>query len=173
LAKPAILADFSLFLITDHPGAPVPAYTNNFRYSVIPPDGFAVGDDTEDLVVSVSVDSEFGRENRRLNDIEAERFGFRVRREAVSPLPLPAFPVGPPAYADFAGMTDTHPGGTLQGVWLPLRNLNIPLRQQSRVRFSVIIPSYNNVEIGSSGWFAYGTAQALSSSFTLLEELES
>ena len=81
------------------------------------------------------------------------RKGFMINADAISPLALPENSAASPVYNPMVPTvgTGTTPGSTVQGVHIRLRDLNIPLHQNARLRVSVIIPNYTSPNVGN-GW---------------------
>ena len=94
------------------------------------------------MSLHISVDNEFSKEERDLNDVE---FIFQDRW-------LDGYEVNPHmtgganfAYGDMLPNSPDYNTGTLQGPGLQgrlirFRDLNIPIRKGARVRFSVVVP---------------------------------
>ena len=142
---PVILDSVSAFLRTDLPSNLDSPPTGSFGYYDAP---FQFMDPTNNINQSnnvslhISVDNEFSKEERDLNDVE---FIFQDRW-------LDGYEVNPHmtgggnfAYEDMLPNspdynTGTSQGPGLQGRLIRFRDLNIPIRQGARVRFSVVVP---------------------------------
>ena len=164
IENPSILDAIDLILEVDDPSLALgeEVFSNTFTFSALNqvPDGYP-DVNSRDLVITAAVDSEFAREDRNVADVEVLRKGFVVGDDAFSTLSLPtsqAFGV----YQDMvptvkSGAADKTPSCTIKGPYIRLRNLNIPIHQNARLRIAVVIPSYLTSDVlGSvertSGW---------------------
>ena len=165
--KPCIVEDIRLFLFTSHPDASVRKYTTDFTYGSSPPSGFAEDDPTEDLSIVLSVDDEFNREDRQKASVEAIRTSFQVPLKSLSQLKISnAFNQTPNSMTPVG-----HFDGSPFGLYVPMRDLNIPIHQNSRVRLAIAIPTYAVVNVSS--WPANNPWQVgnFSLTMTVLEEI--
>ena len=145
---PANLHSVSLRLHTE--GNNTINYPNDFQYGANPPDGYVNGDPIEDLFIEVSIDNPFATEDRALNDVEIKKMRFPITSEMMS-----AETMIPP-------VNDITPAslalGSNKKPWVHLSNLNIPIKAGSRVRFTILVPKYDDAGPANvSGWG--GTAQ--------------
>lgn len=146
IEPPSILDSIDLVLEIDHASSALAntVFSNDFGFDAIRPPAYPDAN-ARDLVIVASVDNEFAREDRNLSDVEVLRKGFVVSNDAFSPLPLPKDSSAAPTYADMTPSVDaTLVGSTLQGVHIQLKELNIPIHQNARIRVSVVIPSYTD-----------------------------
>lgn len=157
LERPSILDAIDLVLETDHTlsalGGARP-FQNTFLYGAEAPGGHHGGEDDHGLAITAAVDSEFDRESRNMADVEVLRKGFAINNSAFSALPLPTKASGSPTYGSFnPAIGDAVPcqATTIQGVHIRLRDLNIPIHQNARLRISVVIPSYPT-DLQGGGW---------------------
>lgn len=133
--KPVILSGVSLFMLNDT------SYLNDFLFGVAPPPGKSTGASVDDLFLEVSVDNPFLPENRTQSAVEFHKSRFRVDSCKFSEL----------TGAAFTDMQPAHPITTSPtGIAINHLDLNIPLPQNCRVRFSVGIPEYRAGY--DSGW---------------------
>lgn len=158
--NPSILDAIDLILEVDDPSLALgeEVFSNTFAFSALNqvPEGYP-DVNSRDLVVTATVDSEFAREDRNMADIEVLRKGFVVGNDAFSRLALPTT-----AGSDYQDMSpqvknasDKMPSCTIKGPYIKLRNLNIPIHQNARLRVAVVIPSYVsiiNTVTRTSGW---------------------
>tara|TARA_R100001443_G_scaffold36053_4_gene49968 strand:+ start:573 stop:1637 length:1065 start_codon:yes stop_codon:yes gene_type:complete len=160
--NPSILDAIDLILEVDDASLPAgeEVFSNTFAFTGMNqvPDGYP-DVSSRDLVITASVDSEFAREDRNMADVEVLRKGFVIGHDSFSTLALPTT-----AGSDYQDMspsvnnaTDKTPSCTIKGPYISLRDLNIPIHQNARLRVSVVIPSYVAFDItGSvarnSGW---------------------
>ena len=146
MENPSILDAIDLVLEVDDASLPAGAevFSNTFEFTGMNqvPDGYP-DVSSRDLVITASVDSEFAREDRNMADIEVLRKGFVVGHDSFSTLALPTT-----AGSDYQDMspsvnnaTDKMPSCTIKGPYISLRDLNIPIHQNARLRVSVVIPS--------------------------------
>ena len=160
--NPSILDAIDLILEIDHvdfSGASE-VFQNTFAFaSGDQPEGYP-DVNSRDLVITAAVDSEFAREDRNMADVEVLRKGFVIGSDAFSALSLPKDSGTAPGYAEMTPATanvggSKAPAGTVQGVHVKLRDLNIPIHQNARLRVAVVIPTYINA-LGAvqrtSGW---------------------
>ena len=170
LHKPAILTDFVLTLQIDHPSASTRGYTNTFKYGSTPPEGVAEHDGNKDFAVVISADSPFAPEDRTQNNVLLSRVGFDTAREWVNGIAFNSTitdmsPTNPPwAVADTGG---------LWGMCLPLRDINIPIPRDTRLRVDIVIPKYAAATTGGWGRTSPWAQQRFDMTMTVLEELES
>ena len=164
IENPSILDAIDLILEVDDPSLALgeEVFSNNFAFSALNqvPDGYP-DVSARDLVITAAVDSEFAREDRNVADVEVLRKGFVVGGDAFSTLSLPTSQAFG-AYQDMAptvksGAADKTPSCTIKGPYIKLRNLNIPIHQNARLRIAVVIPSYLLVDVlgaveRTSGW---------------------
>ena len=162
IENPSILDAIDLILEVDDPSLALgeEVFSNTFTFSALNqvPDGYP-DVNSRDLVITAAVDSEFAREDRNVADVEVLRKGFVVGDDAFSTLALPTI-----AGSDYQDMSprvknasDKMPSCTIKGPYIRLRNLNIPIHQNARLRIAVVIPSYLTSDVlGSvertSGW---------------------
>ena len=157
LERPSILDAIDLVFELDHASATDDIYRNSFLYGSVPPDGYHASSDDHGLAITAAVDNEFDRESRNMADVEVLRRRFAINNSAFSTLPLPPSDAGGgglPAYTDFLPSCDNlEPclASTIQGVHIRLRDLNIPIHQNARLRVSVVIPSYPT-DLQTNGW---------------------
>ncbi len=149
IEEPSILDSIDLILEIDDSGYSGKVFQNNFAFASNNqpqgyPDAFS-----RDLVITAAVDSEFAREDRNMADIEILRKGFKISDDALSTLALPRNSVVSPGYPEMTpkvgGVSSSKaPASTLQGAHVRLRDLNVPIHQNARLRVSCVIPSYVN-----------------------------
>ena len=142
---PVILDSVCALLRTDVPSNLALPATNTFGYYDAPFQfnyGGVNTSQSNNVSLHISVDNEFSKEERDLNDVE---FIFQDRW-------LDGYEVNPrmtgganftygdmlPNSPDYNTGTSQGPG--LQGRLIRFRDLNIPIRQGARVRFSVVVP---------------------------------
>ena len=151
LEKPSILDAIDLVLELDHESATDDIYRNSFLYGDPAPDGYLQDSDDHGLAITAAVDNEFDRESRNMADIEVLRKRFAINNSSFSTLPLPVTDTN---YVDFLPSCDNAVpcfASTIQGVHIRLRDLNIPIHQNARLRVSVVIPSYPT-DLQTNGW---------------------
>ena len=186
--NPSILDAIDLILEVDDPSLALgeEVFSNTFAFSALNqvPEGYP-DVNSRDLVVTATVDSEFAREDRNMADIEVLRKGFVVGNDAFSRLTLPTT-----AGSDYQDMSpqvknasDKMPSCTIKGPYIKLRNLNIPIHQNARLRVAVVIPSYVsiiNTVTRTSGWNPNNNSakypwmqQKIHMAVTMLEEVTS
>ena len=186
--NPSILDAIDLILEVDDPSLALgeEVFSNTFAFSALNqvPDGYP-DVNSRDLVVTATVDSEFAREDRNMADIEVLRKGFVVGNDAFSRLTLPTLAGGD--YRDMSPRVkyapDRTPSCTIKGPYIKLRNLNIPIHQNARLRVAVVIPSYVsiiNTVTRTSGWNPNNDSakypwmqQKIHMAVTMLEEVTS
>jgi hypothetical protein len=153
IAPPSILDAIDLVLEIDHASYTDKVFQNSFTFDPGKAPAGYPDLSARDLVITASVDNEFSREDRYMSDVEVMRKGFVINSDSISPLALPKNSATAPTYNAMAPVvgTGTTPGSTLQGVHIRLRDLNIPLHQNARLRVSVVIPSYTTANKGN-GW---------------------
>lgn len=165
LNRPVILTGFTVSIQTDKLSEAKATYINTLAYGVSPPPTKTTGEWVNDVSVEVSSDSLFLAEQRNLDSIDAHRGQFSFRTEVFSPVSTvnPAHEMLPP-----------HPCNTLKGAVIQSDRLYIPLRENDRFRFSLILPQYDPGY--ESGWNVVGAQPWQNSSFsytlTLLEGIE-
>jgi hypothetical protein len=156
LEKPSILDAIDLVLELDHASSTLGAarpFQNTFLYGAEAPDGYDDGGDDHGLAITAAVDNEFDRESRNMADIEVLRKRFAINNSSFSTLPLA---VTDSDYLDFIPSCNNNAAlrnlaTTIQGVHIRLRDLNIPIHQNARLRISVVIPSYPT-DLQGGGW---------------------
>tara|TARA_R110000824_G_scaffold346368_2_gene533190 strand:- start:1087 stop:2118 length:1032 start_codon:yes stop_codon:yes gene_type:complete len=179
LEKPSILDAIDLVFELDHADATDDIYRNSFLYGDPAPDGYLQDSDDHGLAITAAVDNEFDRESRNMADIEVLRKRFAINNSSFSTLPLPVTDTN---YVDFLPSCDNAVpcfASTIQGVHIRLRDLNIPIHQNARLRVSVVIPSYPT-DLQPSGWNANDNSkpfpwlqQKVHMTVTMLEEVTS
>lgn len=153
--KPTILDFLSVSFIVDNV-----VYANTFNYqNPTPPPGKTNGESVDDIKIIVSVDNHLQTENRQLNDQEIMKYEFKANTFK--------FNRGSLTIANPMQPTDSFDAS--YSINVTLRDLNIPLPEKARVRFSIIIPRYGSY---NSTW---GTTpaeeQIYSWNIGILEEL--
>jgi len=168
--KPAVMTDFVLLLQIDHPSATSRGYTNTFKYGSDPPEGVVEHDGNKDFAVVISADSPFAPEDRTQNNVLLSRVGFDMAREWVNGI---AF------NSTITDMSPTNPPwapanvGGAWGMCLPLRDINVPIPRDTRLRVDIVIPKYIAANVGGWGRSNPWAQQRLDMTMTVLEELES
>ena len=185
IESPSVLDSIDLILEVDDTAYAQKVFQNNFEFSSSTqvPAGYP-DVNSRDLVVTAAVDSEFAREDRNMSDVEILRKGFVIESGPFSRLALPLYGSN---YQDmepeFGSVTDKAPGTTIQGAYVKLKDLNVPIHQYARLRVSVVIPSYLsviNTVMRNSGWNPDNVSarypwmqQKIHMAVTMLEEVTS
>lgn len=104
------------------------AYNNSFEEESNP---------VENFIVQLSIDSRFSKEERRLNNALINRVHFSLEAAKFNRIALPG---------SWDDMVPAHPGGVIAGRVLDMQDLWLPIPEDSRVRMSFIIPSYNSTD---------------------------
>jgi len=155
--RPVIVVQMDWLLLTDT------TFNNALVYDTSPPSGKTNGDSVDDIAVTLTVDSPFAAETRTEDALVLVRRNFKASAENVS---LKS-PVG------FTDMNPTHPtsaDAALDGVWIQLRDIVVPIPKNARVRWSLTIPKWDGL---LNPWGAEPWMKQLSNScMTLLEEIE-
>ena len=151
---PVIIDDIMLFVRTDRPWLESTAkynpagvtsasgwYDAPYQHIQEPSVGSFIFS-TRDVMFQLSIDNEFSKEKRNLNDIEATfnsrpLDGWRVGQEGSVGISYSDMMPYAPGYDAPLGV-----GDGLEGRMIRFSNLNIPIRQMARVRLSVILPWY-------------------------------
>jgi len=118
----------------------------DWLYSGAAPSGSSIGDAFNDFFLDVSIDNPFLAEDRRLADVEVHRMRFRLDGEFFSSTGVNLCT----AYLDMVpprAATDQ-----MEAVHIDLRNLNIPLHRDTRLRISFVIPKYFSSPYGWTSW---------------------
>jgi hypothetical protein len=138
----------SIFLRTDFPAAGSPAVTGYYDAPFLFIDGAFVIHQTQCMTIQISIDNEFAREERDLNDVEfmfhdRKMDGYRV---CEIPIPIAAglYSDMLPNAPDYGGVR----GSGLHGRLIRIDELNIPIRKGARVRMAVVIPWNRTVTDG-------------------------
>ncbi len=130
-------------------------FSGTLVYGAAPPPGYATGDSLNDMFLLVHVDDPFVRENRDLNQVAVYKGKFKLTgwsaRNVTTDQPTVDMT---PALGLFAPATTP-----LGGAYVELRNLNVPIPESSRVRFSVVIPRYPVAY--DTGWFQNPWARSI------------
>ena len=149
--KPVIIDDIMVFIRTDLPWVesmekydaaavqPTGWYDAPYEYRN---GGSTLVFSSRDVMFQLSVDNEFAKEERNLNDIEATfntrpMDGYKVRESGGTNVSYSDMEPEAPGYDTVGGS-----GDALNGRMLRFSGLNIPIRQFSRVRLSIILPWY-------------------------------
>ena len=182
--EPSILDAIDLILEVDHASYTGKIFNNSFSFDATKaPNGYT-DLSARDLVITASVDSEFAREDRNMADVEVLRKGFTINADSFSRLSLPKDPGTSPGYSDMTpSVSNTGgskaPASTVQGIHLRLRDLNIPIHQNARLRVAVVIPSYSS-DNRNNGWNPNNNSveypwmqQKIHMAVTMLEEVTS
>ena len=122
----------------------------------------AIGLGIPNVSVQVSVDNEFNKEKRELNNVVIqireiqEAYDFNRLHTTNNRDAAHGFTGGP--YTD---MEPAYPGGSTWGLWITEKDLNVPIPRDSRVRFTVLVRGF--VATQSFEW---------NCNLTVLEEVE-
>lgn len=150
--KPAILDCASFFLRTDRPypstGAASRGYYDApfwFNDATLPTN---IIHQTQGITIQISVDNEFSKEERDLNDVEFMFHNRRMDGYTVCQIPTPATTYkdmlpNSPEYGKTPG-PGAGKGNMLNGRIIRFEDLYIPIRQGARVRMAIIIPWFRN-----------------------------
>ena len=145
-SSPAIMDSVSVLLRTDLPAAGLPPTAGYYDAPFLFSDGASVIHQTQCLTVQVSVDNEFAKEERDLNDVEFMFHNRRMDGYRVCEIPLAAS-----AYTDMVPNSPEYAGGRgsgLHGRLIRIDDLNIPIRKGARVRLAIVIPWNRTAEEG-------------------------
>lgn len=135
-------------------------YINSFAYGGSAPPGKNTGDPVDDIDVLITVDNPFATENDEQNSVVLARHAWEVEGDKVTFSPLGA-------YTD---MAPVHPGGDLQGLYIEMTDLNIPIPRDSVCRCTLTVPVWAST---FAPWGAAPWATIIPGfTITLLEELE-
>ena len=138
-----------------------------------PPQGFTTSSGTIDVPIVLDVMNPASPEDASLPDVEFVRARFVINEEKTNI-------VEPhPTALDWSDFSPNYSSGDiatvrpLYGRIVEHRDLNIPVHERSRVRLSIAVPLYDNVEYtqgtwGDMPWFV----QAWSVTLTVLEEVQ-
>lgn len=128
-------------------------YRNPFMYGTPPPPPYAANDYLKDMYIDVSVDSKWYKGNaRKLQESEVQKRNFTADAQWFSPQVLSA----PMEFNMFPAYPEDEAYGVNFGVCIDARNINIPIPEQSTMRLSILVPVYENENVGTSpvdsGW---------------------
>ena len=172
LSQPTILDAIDLVMIVDCPkildsgDPPRRQFQNAFQYDTFVsnfiqyiPGATSIFD--RGLALSATVDSLFDPETRTMSDVEVMRRDFEIANDSITVMGVPNSIVGNaniPDMKPLAGQPQTGTvgetgGGSLFGVHISLKDLNIPLPNNSRLRIHTIIPRYVREAISSDPGF--------------------
>ena len=95
---------------------------------------------SQNVLIQVSVDNEFSKEDRSLNDVEVMFSNRRLDGYKATDIDLGALPYDDmiPNSPEYNTVPNT--GSGIIGRLMRFRDLNIPIRQRARVRLSICIP---------------------------------
>ena len=146
---PVIIDALSLMMRTDMPD-PATADTGYYSAPFEFTDGLGITRQTQSLNINISVDNEFAKEDRSLNDIE---FAFGNRR--LDGYTVTSVQMAGTGYRDMVPNSPEYDsaastGNGLSGRLIRHRDLNIPIRQGARVRLSVTIPWFKETLVGKN-----------------------
>ncbi len=141
--KPVIVDSLCVLLRTDRPmvvggGGSRGYYDAPFSFL----DFNTVEHETQGVTIQMSVDNEFAKEDRSLNDIELAFNNRRLGAYTVTDVPLSLDP-----YIDMLPNSPEYAGGNgdgLNGRLVRFRGLNLPIRQGARLRLALVIPWFKN-----------------------------
>jgi hypothetical protein len=146
--RPVVFTNISLFLMTDDiANAAISSgvtdampFRNDFLFDSAPPvsnPAYASGSPSEDLLVQLTVDDLFLKEDRSLTNVEVTRHRFQITKENTSTIVWSTWSAG-------SDMQPTlYPGGNPRGCAINL-NCDIPVPEDSRVRLTIMIPKYDD-----------------------------
>ena len=143
--QPVILDALCILMRTDAPATPTGGPPNGYYAAPFEfADGSSLIHQTRSLAIQVSVDNEFAKEDRSLNDTELAFSGRRLRGYTVTQIPLGALPYSDmlPRSPEYDAVAAT--GDGLKGRLIRFRGLNLPIRQRARVRLSIVVPWYKH-----------------------------
>tara|TARA_Y100000114_G_scaffold56942_1_gene52120 strand:- start:11972 stop:13135 length:1164 start_codon:yes stop_codon:yes gene_type:complete len=174
LSQPTILDAIDLVMIVDCPkildsaNPPRRQFQNAFQYDTF------VGNFVQyipgatnlfdrGLALSATVDSLFDPETRTMSDVEVMRRDFEIANDSITVMGVPTSLNGvgnsnipdmkPLAGNSQTGLVGETGGGSLFGVHISLKDLNIPLPNNSRLRIHTVIPRYVREAISSDPGF--------------------
>jgi hypothetical protein len=170
--KSVIMKDMEVFFCTDATAGLANPYTNGYTWGTAPET--ADPTNTRDVIVEITQDRPvgYGSENRALSSVVSIKRNFRVNTAVIGALSgtAPTTDMQPTGY----------PGGHLKAYRFSL-DINQPIPEHSRLRFSICIPEgYNTPSVNSSWTLDQHTSrttrgwaqQYYSVVITVLEELE-
>ena len=150
------------FLIDGNSGSGLYPYQNSFLISY---DGGSTTQSSTDVSLQILVDRPegYGSEDRRLNQVIANKVNFQVKNASINQT------VAAPSTDMFP---NPYPGGNLSGKYFDV-TINEPIPTGSRIRVCVIIPDYTGSPDIVDSWGSYPwLEQYYSATLTVLEELE-
>ena len=145
-SSPSIMDSVSVLLRTDFPAVGI-ANTGYYDAPFLFADNSTVVHQTQCLTIQISVDNEFAKEERDLNDVEFMFHNRRMDGYRVCEIPMAAS-----AYTDMLPNSPEYTGGAgtgLHGRLIRIDDLNIPIRKGARVRMAIVIPWNRTVEDGT------------------------
>ena len=110
----------------------------------------ALGQNFGNGTVTLSIDNEFLKERRDLNNIAVHKFDLGTDTNRFNRVHNTNSTAGHARSATGGLYTDMRPeyaGGATWGVWVKEQDLNIPVPRDSRVRFSVITNGFRNTQL--------------------------
>jgi len=141
--SPVILDSLCILMRTDFPVGALGLGDNGYYAApFLFNDGSGFEHKTQSVTIQVSVDNEFAKEDRRLNDVEVMFSNRRLDGYTVTDIPLSGLP-----YDDMIPRSPEHSGGTGDGTGgriIRFRDLNIPMRQGARVRLYIVVPWFRH-----------------------------
>lgn len=173
--QPAILDSLAFFVYRDPQMGPAAAsYGDEFKNTVVPtgaPPSYGIGQYLQDIHVVVDIDSPFNSENKTYNDVEVTRHEFSSLGQLFTSFQFPTDAALTPFQAN---MLPYHPH-PVRGLAINLRNVNIPLHENARVRVRLVIPNYGIDSAGNPRQEPWGnnplSTFSWGSCITLLEEI--
>lgn len=157
--KPGVLQDIFLRMQID-----ASEFRNTFKYGSTPPEGTVQSEGNRDFAFVIHVDSPFAPEDRTQNNPVVLRSAVNLAREWTNGILISS------VAGDMA--PSSPPWVDIQGVFMPIRNANIPIPRDSRVRIDCVIPDYSNANNGGWGDTNPWAQNGFEVVFTMLEEVE-
>ena len=120
------------------------------------------------LALSATVDSLFDPETRTMSDVEVMRRDFEIANDSITVMGVSSSLTGNANITDMSplagapqpgsGNPGKTGGGSLFGVHISLKDLNIPLPNNSRLRIHTVIPRYVREAISTDPGFGTGSS---------------
>lgn len=131
IRDPIVVSQIDVLMLTDS------FYTNDWKYGTSPPAGETALAYIRNIHVHLTVDNPWAPESRAAGAVEVHRYNFRADAEFFQKADLASNPS--------VNMVPTHPGGVFdQSVHVHVRDINIPIHRDSRIRWSLSFPTGGN-----------------------------
>ena len=161
---PMLIEGIDALLLSDDPAALNNVFNNTWQFDSSPPTGATPSTYVNDMQITLTTDNPFIPELQSRNSIVFNRRNFSLQNSIMSPFGPP------PIFSDMNPALSGHLGGNAPSFSVSFNEsgLFLPVPSYTRIKLSMIIPTYSNNPWTATPWKTFNPTLTL----TVLEGLE-